>query len=77
MGDKAPALELNTIKNPARSILNVHGHIHEGAGGGDNSFKAGAAVNIASISNTYNESAPDYGVLYIKDGKPAFKFFGN
>ncbi len=52
-------------------IINVHGHIHEGGGASDK-YKAGVAINVASIISYMNKGGQT-GMITIKNNKAEFK----
>jgi Icc-related predicted phosphoesterase len=47
-------------------IIHIFGHIIEGGGYGDGSYKNGTAVNIAGIDNPFGDGS--YSVITLKDG---------
>ena len=63
-------LKIEKIMNSPdlENIINVHGHIHEGGGNFDK-YKAGIAINIASITDYSNPKGFNTGVISIKNGR--------
>ncbi len=66
VGDNRIAQILN--KSNLHQIINIHGHIHEG-GKQMESYPAGTALNIASITRFQNTEAPRTMILQIQEGK--------
>jgi hypothetical protein len=56
-----------------KSIINVHGHIHEGGGGLDR-FKAGPAYNVSAVTSFNNPRGPNAGLIIIADGEATYGY---
>ncbi|MBD3354829.1 hypothetical protein GF361_02500 [Candidatus Woesearchaeota archaeon] len=68
VGDKKTAEIMNS---DLEDVVNVHGHIHEGGGASDK-YKAGAAINVASIISYMNKGSQTT-LINIKDNKVQYK----
>lgn len=60
VGDKNLTLIMN---GDLDHIVNAHGHIHQGGGHQDTTYKAGTSINVASVTSFLNPRAPRTGII--------------